>query len=74
MRPMHLCYDILRSKPDRHVYVYAPFPKLVLDEVLIPSFLRCQYQSNLKEVFVLGVYTEGCILEIPSPVLLSAVR
>ena len=56
------------------MYVYPPFPQLILNEVLVPSFLRCQYQSNLKEVFVLGVYTEGCILEIPSHVLLSAVR
>ena len=71
---MQLYYDILRSKPDCHVYVYPPFPQLIPNEVLIPSFLRCHYQSNLKEVFVLGVYTEGCILEIPSPVFLSAVR
>lgn len=57
------------------MYVYPPFPQLINSyEVLIPSFLRCQYQSNLNEVFGLGVYTEGCILEIASPVFLSAVR
>lgn len=71
---MHLYYDILRSNPDRHVYVYPPFPQLILNDVLIPSFLRCQYQSNLKEVFILGAYAEGYILEIPSHVFLSAVR
>lgn len=65
----------LRRNPDCCTYVYPPFPQLINSyEVLIPSFLRCQYQSNLNEVFGLGVYTEGCILEIASPVFLSAVR
>lgn len=71
---LHLHCDILRSKPDHLVYVYPPFPQLILHEMLIASFLRCQYQSNLEEGFGSGMYTEEHILEIHSPVFLSALR